>query len=226
MIGNYLHLLSPILIVEDNPEIQYRIESIMNLLGYSKKDLYFTQTISQAIQVIENKKIKLFFINLYLPDGDGLDLIKIIREDLRSDIPIMVISEWNTLESVYQALENGADGYILKEKEDNEIRYSIETLLKGEVVVGTYIAKRILQKIQQKNIIDRKKVNSKNKILSNREMQILEFIENGFSSKEIGERIHISKFTVNVHIRNIFQKLNVNSRTKAIYTARSEGLLD
>ena len=62
-------------------------------------------------------------------------------------------------------------------------------------------------------------------LLSRRELQILKFIENGYSSKEIGENIHISRFTVNVHIRNIFQKLKVNSRTKAIYAARNEGLL-
>ena len=224
MIERYLDLLNKILVVEENPEIQVRMRQILKDLGCKENNIYYSQTINHAIHMSLKHNIKLFFIDCSLPDGHGVDLIEIIRQDLKYDAPIMVISDWNTLENIYQALEGGANGYILKEKQDEEIIYAIKALVKGEAVIDTSIAKTILQKIHQ-NKESKKQHNVENILLSKRELQILKFIENGFSSKEIGEIIHISRFTVNVHIRNIFQKLNVNSRTKAIYAARNEGLL-
>ena len=61
--------------------------------------------------------------------------------------------------------------------------------------------------------------------LSGRELEILNFIANGFTSREISEKIHISRFTVDVHIKKIYQKLEVNSRTKAVHLAKQIGLL-
>ena len=224
MVGDYLYLFNRILIVEENPDMQLRVQRIMEELGCGLEKHYYSQTLSHAVKISSKNKIDLFIIDLQLPDGNGVDLINIIRKDLKYDVPIMVISEWDTLDTVYQALESGANGYILKEKQDVEIIYAIKMLLKGEAIIDTSIAKKILQKIHQKKELNLESDN-KNMLLSRRELQILKFIENGCSSKEIGENIHISRFTVNVHIRNIFQKLKVNSRTKAIYAARNEGLL-
>ncbi len=219
-------LLKPILILEDDPSAQKRIYKILKTFGYLDGDLFFSQTIEKAKQIHEQNIIGLFLVDLHLPDGCGIEFIQSLRQSYEQNVPVMVLSAWNSVETIYKALTVGARGYVLKERDDVEVMFAIRTMLKGEAIIDPRIAKEILEKLHLTQV--RAEISANVNIqtnLSNRELEILNFIANGFSSREISEKIHISRFTVDVHIKKVYQKLQVNSRTKAVHLAKEIGLL-
>lgn len=217
-------LLKPILVLEDDPNVQIRIEKLLYAFGYKKQDVLFAQSIATAKQNAQENIVQLALVDLGLPDGNGIDFIKYLRQKKeKEDIPVMVISAWNTTEMIYQALTAGATGYVLKERDDLEIMFAIRSILTGGAIIDPSIAKEILNKFVGVDVVSQDV--SKKGILSNRETEILKLIASGLSSKEISHQLVIAKYTVDVHIKNIYQKLEVNSRTKAIHVAQNIGLL-
>jgi len=165
-------------------------------------------------------------VDLNLPDGCGIEFIQSLRQRHAQNVPVMVLSAWNSIETIYKALTVGARGYVLKERDDVEVMFAIRTMLKGEAIIDPGIATEILKKLhltQRRAEISADANLQAN--LSSRELEILNFIASGFSSREISEKIHISRFTVDVHIKKVYQKLQVNSRTKAVHLAKQIGLL-
>ena len=217
-------LLKPILVLEDDPNVQIRIEKLLYAFGYKKQDVLFAQSIEKKKKNAQENIVQLALVDLGLPDGNGIDFIKYLRQKKeKEDIPVMVISAWNTTEMIYQALTAGATGYVLKERDDLEIMFAIRSILTGGAIIDPSIAKEILNKFVGVDVVSQDV--SKKSILSNRETEILKLIASGLSSKEISHQLVIAKYTVDVHIKNIYQKLEVNSRTKAIHVAQNIGLL-
>ena len=217
-------LLKPILVLEDDPNVQIRIEKLLYAFGYKKQDVLFAQSIATAKKNAQENIVQLALVDLGLPDGNGIDFIKYLRQKKEKEyIPVMVISAWNTTEMIYQALTAGATGYVLKERDDLEIMFAIRSILTGGAIIDPSIAKEILNKFVGVDVVSQDV--SKKSILSNRETEILKLIASGLSSKEISHQLVIAKYTVDVHIKNIYQKLEVNSRTKAIHVAQNIGLL-
>lgn len=219
-------LLKPMLVLEDDPAQQWRISKVLQAFGYEEKDIFYSQTIDFAVDICSKNSIKFMLVDLNLPDGSGIDFIMNIRAIGENTAPIMVLSAWNTLDVIYKALNVGATGYVLKETDDFELMFAIRTMLKGGAIIDPNIAKKILSKFK-KSLIDlpvsHEQVHTS---LSQRETEILTCVSNGLSSREIGLELNISKYTVDAHIKKIYQKLEVNSRTKAIYAAKQIGLIN
>lgn len=225
MFDFHIPLLTPMLVLEDDPVHQLRISKILHAFGYEEKDIFYSQTIDLALDICSKNLIKFMLVDLNLPDGSGIDFISKIRATGVNTAPIMVLSAWNTLDIIYQALSVGATGYILKEKDDFELIFAIRTMLKGGVIIDPNISKKILKKFKN-SLIDLPVSQEKFSVnLSRRETEILTCIANGLSSGEIGLKLNISKYTVDVHVRSIYKKLEVNSRTKAIYASKKLGLI-
>ncbi len=219
-------LLKPMLVLEDDPAQQMRISKILKAFGYEDHDIFYSQTIAFALNICSENAIKFMLVDLNLPDGSGIDFIQNMKEKRGSTAPIMVLSAWNALETIYKALSIGATGYVLKEKDDFELMFAIRTMLKGGAIIDPNIAQKILSKFKKSLInspVGHEQVHTN---LSQREMEILTCISNGLSSREIGLQLNISKYTVEAHIKNIYQKLEVNSRTKAIYVGKQIGLIN
>lgn len=218
-------LLKPILILEDEPHHQARISGILKNLGYQNEDMLFAQTITAAVELYQSQSIKFLLVDLNLPDGNGIDFIERLKACSDCDAPIMVLSAWNALDVIYQALHAGATGYVVKEKDDFELMFSIRTMLKGGAIIDPAIAKKILKKFTNDTQRLTDTASPKHNLLSPRESEILCFVGEGLSNIEIASELHISKFTVQVHIKNIYQKLEVHSRTKAVQIAKNLGVL-
>ena len=163
-----------------------------------------------------------------MPDGNGIEFISYVREEKNSEIPIMVVSAWNSAEMIFKALSAGATGYVLKERDDFELIFAIRSLLRGGVIIDPFIANQILKNVhaEAETKQDATQNTHLETNLSARELEILNLVAAGNSSREISEQLNISKFTVDCHIKNIYHKLSVNSRTKAINMAKSIGLID
>ena len=223
-----LPLPTPVLVVEDEPLIQQRLARILAQLGYQPDMLCFASTLAAARQLAAQRHYALALVDLGLPDGNGTVLIAALRAQ-DATMGILVISAWSTEEAILQALRAGATGYLLKERDDLEVMLSIRSVLRGGAPIDPFIARRVMIEFQQQPAspaVAPMAAASEDDALSPREIDILQQVANGLSHRETAERLHISRHTVEAHIRNIYRKLSVNSRLRAITEARARGLMD
>ena len=211
----------PVLILEDDALVQSRLKEIMIELGYEESMLIFASSLKSAYQRFDEHLISFAMVDLGLPDGSGISLIEKIREQ-DAGLPILVISAWSTEDMILQAILAGATGYVLKERDDFEIALSIRSLLRGGAPIDPFIAQKILAQLGVKKISI---AGTEQSILTERELEILNWVAQGLSNKEIALRLNISRYTIESHIKHIYRKLSVTTRTKAINAARDLGIL-
>lgn len=223
-------LMAPVLIVEDDSVMQQRLRSILLDIGYADEALHFMSSVAQVKRHIDYSQIALALIDLGLPDGNGIEIIEALS-NIQTEIPILVISAWSTEAMIINALQAGATGYILKERDDIELKISIRSILKGGAPIDPFIACHILSRIPlQAEAPTQATPGTYNKELhrinlTGREHQILNLVASGLSNQEIADHIFLSRHTVETHIRHVYRKLAVTNRTKAISRARIIGLL-
>lgn len=220
-------LPSPLLIVEDEPAMQLRLRGILGILGYDDEALSFAGSIGDANALMARQPFAMVLVDVGLPDGNGIDLIRALHA-VDAALPILVISTWSTEQTIVSALQAGATGYMLKDRDDFEIGLSIRSVLRGGAPIDPFVAKHILQLIDPSAGKAQQHAPSPALLrspLSKREIEILELVGKGLANLEISDLLSISRSTVECHIKNIYKKLAVNSRTQAIFEARAHGLL-
>jgi len=214
----------PVFILEDDAIMQQRLKRILLEIGYAEDALIFAQTLSEAIDMLKQYPISFSLVDLGLPDGNGIDFIENLRQTDEVS-PVLVISAWSTQETILKAIQAGATGYLLKERDDFEIMLSIRSILRGGAPIDPFIAQQILSKITFEQKVKDVAVAEQNNLLSTRELEILQLVAEGMSNREIADFLNLSKYTIECHIKHIYRKLSVSSRSKAINTARSLGIL-
>ena len=142
-------------------------------------------------------------------------------------MPILVISAWSTEDAILDALRAGATGYLLKERDDEEIAMLLGTALKGGMPIDPFIARRILGATDTARTAVQRDENlaPSHEALSKREVQILELVAQGLSNLEIAEQTNLSRWTVATHVKSIYAKFAVHTRTAAVRAGRGSGLL-
>ena len=219
----------PVLIVEDEEIIQLRLRKILLDLGYANDVLLFAKNVKEAFDILQQQPISLALIDLGLPDGHGTEIIEKIRA-YESNALILVISAWSTQESLFSAIKAGATGYVLKERDDAEVLLSIRSILRGGAPIDPFIAREILKQIavletEPQTEAETSSNDADQGLLTIREKEILGLVAQGLSNREIAEKLFVSRYTVESHIKHIYRKLSVTKRTKAVSTARSLGIL-
>ena len=229
-----------ILIVEDEPPMQARLRRILAGLGHADGLLHCAADMAQGQALANQAAYALALVDLGLPDGNGIELIRWLH---RCDpgLPVLVISAWSTEEMILGALRAGASGYVLKERDDGEIAMSLSSVLRGGAPIDPFIARRILALIGGADAPGGNGGTAGAAVagvpqaagcevempasFSMRERDILALIAKGLSNREIAEQMQRSRRTVESHVRHIYAKLAVNSRTQAVHLARERGLL-
>lgn len=221
-------LPAPVLVVEDEPLLQQRLHAVLIQLGYRPDALVFADSLAQARGCLAAQPMALALVDLALPDGNGMELIKEMRAD-DPGLGILVISAWSSEEAILGALRAGATGYVLKERDDLEVSLSIRSVLRGGAPIDPFIARRILDLLPVPASVQSSAPAAspaQGEALSVREAQILRLVADGLSNREIAEQLFLSRHTVECHIKRIYRKMAVPSRTKAVHEARVRGLLD
>ncbi|WMD20291.1 response regulator transcription factor [Achromobacter seleniivolatilans] len=216
-------LPAPVLLVEDEPMVCRRLEGLLAQLGYQPDALIFAASLAEARACLESQPVALALVDLGLPDGSGIELI---AEMHAADpaLAILVISAWCTEDAILAALRAGATGYVLKERDDIEVSLSLRSVLRGGAPIDPFVARRIIDELRPRPA--EQSETSSDEILSPRENQILRLVAEGLANREIAEQLFLSRYTVECHIKHIYRKLAVSSRTRAVHAARSRGLLD
>ena len=180
----------------------------------------------QGLQMLDTTQIDVLLVDLGLPDGSGIDIIRAAHEKFPT-CNIMVSTVFGDELHVMQSLEAGASGYLLKDSEPTRIIFEIRSLYQGGSPISPLIARQILTRFRQDKAPLKHATTStkQNAALSAREQEVLEYITRGFTADEIAVLIAVSRHTVLTFIRRIYTKLEVNSKAAAIYEARHQGLL-
>lgn len=174
-------------------------------------------------------------VDLGLPDGSGFDVIRHVRK-VSPHSAIMVVSVFGGERNLFEAIEAGATGYLLKDSVAADFTANIHALQAGESPISPALARLLLKRLRPGPASDPsatagsvKGQPSADRVgespLSRRETTILEAIARGHSLPEIGDELHISPLTVKTHVRNIYRKLEARSRQHAVYLAQQRGLL-
>jgi DNA-binding NarL/FixJ family response regulator len=217
-------LPGPVLVVEDEPLAQARLRDVLVSLSYAEDALVFTDRVASARALFIEQAFAIALIDIGLPDGSGIELIRLLHERDPA-LPILVVSTWSTERAIVTALQAGATGYVLKERDELEISLSIRSALRGGAPIDPFIARHILALIEMSPSPPTASQKTRSPILSPREVEILTLVSKGLTNREIADVLSLSRLTVGCHIKNIYKKLAVNSRTQAIFEARSQGLL-
>lgn len=217
-------LAGPVLIVEDDPSVRQRLHNLLSAMGYADSRLLWADSIAQARRQLQAHAISLALVDLGLPDGLGHTIIEALRGK-DPQMMILVISAWSTEDAIMGALRAGATGYLLKERDDLELKLGIASALRGGAPIDPFIAKRIMQEFAAVAPKKDAPVDAAAVALTSRELEILQWVAQGMTNREIAEHLLLSKHTVESHVKNIYQKMSVTSRTRAIHVARQHGLI-
>jgi DNA-binding NarL/FixJ family response regulator len=153
-----------------------------------------------------------------MPIMSGIEVTRWIRSN-RLSIGILVLTAYDDEPFVQAVLQAGANGYVLKTAEPQEIVDAVKDVFHGKSVLDAALAQKLIAKLSGKtetNMVE---------ALTERELQILTLTAKGFTNKAIGVQLSISDRTVQNHLANVFQKMNAESRTEAVMKAVSLGLI-
>lgn len=153
-------------------------------------------------------------MDINMPQKNGIDCTKIIKEKY-PDTLIMMCTVIEDDEKIFEALKSGASGYILKRAAIEEIFAALDDLLSGGSPMSSIIARKVVQSFNRNPQLVKEEFN-----LSKRENELLDMLAQGKRIKEIADDLFIAVSTVRKHIRNIYDKLQVQSRTEALNKTR------
>ena len=178
-------------------------------------------TCKEAIALLENKQPDILVPDLGLPDGCGVQVIRQAKS-LYPNTEILVVTMFGDEEHVVEALEAGASGYLLKRQAFEGLADAILSLMRGESAISPEVARFLLKRFNS----PQKPEATPNNPLTERENEVLKWIAKGYSYDEIAGILGLSANTIRTHIRNIYKKLEVNSRSEAVFEASYLGILD
>lgn len=205
-----------IAIVEDEEILLEKLRLILDSEeGFEVVGVY--PTAEKAFSNIKKSSPDLMIIDMKLPDMSGHELMMKISK-LDPTINLLAFTGSEEREVVLSAFEAGADGFILKGASLRELVEAIGSIQEGGVPLSPRIARTIIGEFCNHNA-------NNDFIITNREKEVLRYIEQDFSYTEIAEIINISPHTVHSHIKNIFKKLKASGRKDAIQKARRNGLI-
>lgn len=211
-----------VMVVEDDPAFLTRFCGIV--ASDPEFELFAAVgDLASARQAISKTAPDVLLVDLGLPDGSGIELI---RETARRypGTDIMVITVFNDEDHVVASIEAGASGYILKDSLPEEFVGLIRQLRAGGSPISPVIARQLLKRFKAKAPGPQER-QTEEAALSARESEVLSFIAKGFSFAEIARLLGVSPHTVTTHVKNIYQKLAVHSRGEAVYEASRMGLV-
>lgn len=186
-------------------------------------------TREQGLQMLEQLQADVLLVDLGLPDGSGVDVIRAAHAKCPG-CHIMVCTTFGDEIHVMRSLEAGAAGYLLKDSAPGNMLSEIRSLHAGGSPISPLIARQILMRFRQSDKPATPPVQTPTitpKIsLSAREKEVLEHITRGYTSDESADLLGVSRHTVQTYVRRIYSKLEVHSKAEAIYEARNHGLLE
>lgn len=202
-----------ILLYEDNPQLREGLTMLIDGSdGFSVLSAY--KNCDNVKDEVEAWKPDVILMDIDMPGTNGIEGLKLIRNS-NHDVKILMLTVFDDNKNVFEAIKNGANGYILKKTPPSKLLEYIEEAASGGAPMTASIATQVLKMFSQLNV-DKQ---NEDYNLSEREKQVLQLLVDGYSYKMIAAEMFISIDTVRSHIKKIYEKLHVNSKSEAVAKA-------
>lgn len=196
-------------IVEDDSGIRESLEILINGSdGFSCLNTY--KNAENALKQIPVQIPDVILMDINLPGASGIECVKKLKE-MFPDINIIMLTMYEDSDHIFNALSAGARGYLLKRTPPMKLLEAIREVQQGGSPMSSQIARMVVNSFKKLGVSSEEMKN-----LTKREEEILALLAKGFKYKEIGEKLFIGTETVRSHLRNIYEKLQVRSRTEAV----------
>ncbi|MFV0606013.1 MAG: response regulator [Niabella sp.] len=213
-----------ILIVDDQQIVIDGIAALVSSVPYLKivGGIHNTTMLNETVQ---KHSPDVILMDLNMPDKDGIECIKELKE-LVPDIKILMLTGYDDIELIREALKRGARGYLLKNTGKTELLTAIKTVAKGNRYLDSNVQDKIIQSFTDEPVgRETDPENNISNLLSKRENEILKLIIEGKKSSEIATELYISINTVDTHRKNILAKCEVKNTAQLIALASKSGLI-
>lgn len=232
-----------LILVEDH--VLTRIGLKVSLEKYPNLEIIAeTANGKEAIELAKDKKPDLIIMDIGLVELDGIEATKKIKET-NPNIKVIMLTSHESEREIMASLASGADGYCLKDTPPDQLVQAILSVNEGNAWLSKQVAEKVLRNFYGKDISqikqadyakktvegDKKTIKTPSSIhiptvpLSDRELEVLKLIVEGYSNQQIAEKIFVTLATVKTHVRSILNKLSVDDRTQAAVKAMREGIV-
>jgi DNA-binding NarL/FixJ family response regulator len=208
-----------VLIADDHPLVREALHQSLE----GEEDMKVVAEASdgeEAVKLVSELKPNVVVMDIVMPRLNGIEATRKIKE-IAPDTAILILTAYDDDEYVLGLLDAGAAGYLLKSARGRDLVGAIRAIRAGESVLHPKIIAKLLKRATTAPVGEHKASD----LLSARESEILKLLTSGMSNKEIAERLFLSQRTVKAHLTNIFNKLNVASRSEAIVKGLQWGLV-
>lgn len=208
-----------VLIIDDHALFRVGLQGLLEQRGIEVADAVASGI--EGIQRAAELKPDIVLLDLRMPDMGGLEVLQKLRET-ESAIPVVMLTTSNEETDLIKSLRSGAQGYLLKDMEPDELVSALRDIEKGKNVVAQDLTDALARMVQgDTNVADEEGPFSE---LTPREMEILCLLAEGQSNKLIARNLGISDGTVKLHVKAILRKLGIHSRVEAAVIAVEQGL--
>ncbi|HGN1707704.1 TPA: two-component system response regulator NarL [Providencia rettgeri] len=200
---------STILLIDDHPMLRNGVKQLISLEP-SLKVIGEAGDGKLGIQIAEEQDPDLILLDLNMPGMNGFETLDELRKrELSGRIILFTVSNYS--DDLINALKRGADGYLLKDMEPEELIIALKEAASGKLVVSPTLASVLAESLRDNTGQDESNIAT----LTPREADILELISQGLSNKMIARKLDIAESTVKVHVKHLLKKLNLKSRVEA-----------
>ncbi len=209
-----------VLIADDHKLFRQGLISLMKTRQDMVEVVGEAETGEEAIQFAEQLKPDVILMDIYMPQVDGLQAAKVIHARFPK-IAVVILTSSEKDGHLYEAVQSGVSGYLLKSLDAEELFTMINGVTHGEAAMTRAVASRLLKGVANRVSQDDKGETS----LTERELLVLRLVASGASNSEIAKNLSISVNTVKSHLKNILEKLHLDNRTQAATYAFERGLV-
>lgn len=202
-------------VVRDGLSVMLGREEDFAVVGEARNGL---EAVEQALHL----KPDVVLMDLRMPELDGVEAMRRIGAEM-TDVKFIVLTTFDTDEYIFDAIEAGAKGYLLKDASREDLFHAVRAIHRGESLIQPAVAAKVLDRFAE---LSRQAAQTPGmNLLSEREGEVIQLMAKGTANKAIASALTISESTVKTHVANIFQKLDVRDRTQAVTQAVQRGII-
>lgn len=211
-------------IVDDNTFLARAIKE--KLIDFENLDIkYMVYNGSELLAKLEKShNLDLVLMDIEMPVLDGIETVRIVKQKY-PHIKVLMLTVFDNDENIFNAIQAGADGYLLKEIEAEKLHNAILETIGGGAAMSPSIAVKTLKLLRYPEKQESLSIQEEDILLSTREKEVLEQLAEGLSYTVIAKNLFLSPSTVRKHIENIYKKLQVHNKLEAVQKARRQSLI-
>jgi DNA-binding NarL/FixJ family response regulator len=210
-----------VLVADDHALFRRGLQMVLE----AEPDIELVGEASDGVEAVERSQELMpdvILMDVRMPKRSGIEACQAIK-DVAPTARIIMLTVSDEEGDLYDAIKNGASGYLLKDSSIDEVAQAVRVVADGQSLISPSMAVKLLDEFKQMSRSDRQVPTPR---LTDRELEVLGHVAQGLNNREIAKRLFISENTVKNHVRNILEKLQMQSRMEAVMYAVREKLLD